>query len=855
MKYLPLLLLLCCCCAALPSRGNNVKVGGAPALTLEGDNATIDVRFTLSWENSWRDEFNWDAAWVFVKYKKEGSTDAWNHLNLTGTPVMASGYTFDFGKTGAKNVGVFVFRDGKGGGPVSGLDVTLKTTLSELSGITADDIRNGKVYVAVSAVEMVYVPYGAYYLGDGASNNTFADAGKAPVIMDNEAARTIYPKAANGTLGGTISLNANYPKGYKGFYCMKYELSQEQYVSFLNMLSYNQQKARIGNSLDALQKGEYVFGDKSKPSARNGIALFAKQSGKPALFANNLNPAEPYYSKDDGQNVACNFLTPEDMLAYCDWAGVRPMSELEYEKACRRPYPQASLAREYAWNGTIYSRLNSASDLTALNTENEGAIAADKNVNVNVPALGPVRCGSFGTAGSTQAQAGGTFWGAMEMSGNVGEICYGVSATGFNTSDVTASHGNGAINASGVTDMGWPASATAANFALRGGSFASADSNLRVSDRTILSVTNTRDSSVGFRAVRTFGGGSVTLNAGSIAGSNGLVTDTACPGANFTVRSMADAQVSGMSDIPVSYIWYLDGVVIPGQSGAELVYPFENATNALKSIVVTRKAVCAVGETTANTVTVKVPNTTFNLNTKQTIIDACDYTDAITPTAVMSGTFQYTWKYEAGEKVANTYRADRLDFNDKVGENSVICIASIMGCESSTVLKVTIERAADFVQTFKECGDILTDCQGNTYKTLLIGSQCWMGESLVYKPTGGNVACPLDPCTTCGACYTWATAMSGESASSKNPSGVRGVCPKGWHIPSVAEWTSSVQTNKDFVNSSCTYTGKADGSYTNYYGDYWTTLDGSASFYCSGGKFQKNGHVASHRVNVRCVKD
>ena len=39
-----------------------------------------------------------------------------------------------------------------------------------------------------------------------------------------------------------------------------------------------------------------------------------------------------------------------------------------------------------------------------------------------------------------------------------------------------------------------------------------------------------------------------------------------------------------------------------------------------------------------------------------------------------------------------------------------------------------------------------------------------------------------------GALYTWAAAMKGAAASEANPSGVQGVCPTGWHLPSDSEW-------------------------------------------------------------------
>ncbi len=45
-------------------------------------------------------------------------------------------------------------------------------------------------------------------------------------------------------------------------------------------------------------------------------------------------------------------------------------------------------------------------------------------------------------------------------------------------------------------------------------------------------------------------------------------------------------------------------------------------------------------------------------------------------------------------------------------------------------------------------------------------------------------------CDKYGRLYNWATAMGGSASSAENPSGVQGVCPAGWHLPSDAEWTA-----------------------------------------------------------------
>jgi hypothetical protein len=41
---------------------------------------------------------------------------------------------------------------------------------------------------------------------------------------------------------------ANWPNGFNAFYCMKYEVSQQGYVDFLNTLTYTQQVTRTANA-------------------------------------------------------------------------------------------------------------------------------------------------------------------------------------------------------------------------------------------------------------------------------------------------------------------------------------------------------------------------------------------------------------------------------------------------------------------------------------------------------------------------------------------------------------------------------------------------------------------------------
>jgi len=104
---------------------------------------------------------------------------------------------------------------------------------------------------------------------------------------------------------------------------------------------------------------------------------------------------------------------------------------------------------------------------------------------------------------------------------------------------------------------------------------------------------------------------------------------------------------------------------------------------------------------------------------------------------------------------------------------------------------------------------------GNHYDAVKIGDQIWLAENLAYLPevhsnaefeTQGNNSQPgygvygydgSDIATaksqanysTYGVLYNWWAAMDGAGSSSSNPSGVQGVCPTGWHLPSDAEWT------------------------------------------------------------------
>ena len=604
---LPVLLVLCTIAGL---KANNIRVDGKTRVTgFVGDTAVIEVN--LLWDNSWRDDFNWDAAWVFFKFKKRGLENPWQHAYLSSsghvlTPGVGNeggGYSYMVGANGGKVNGLYVMRNSISEGNVS-VRLQVKWPLTG-TGLTKSDFGDAldKIYVAVHAIEMVYIPYGAYYLGDASSYKSFTIGDTAAVVIDSENTLTL---AAKNRMPN-VSLTASYPKGYAGFYVMKYETSQEQYVEFLNSLTLEQQKARVANNnFSMMKKGDYVFGELKTPSCRNGIAFVEqKQSDAPVVFGNNLNPGNDFFSTDDGQTLACNYMSVEDMIAYCSWSGLRPMSELEYEKACRRFYPQLPDRGEYAWNtNNGVNRLSGLYELSYQGDQREQAVSYLKNVNSGTTNSinGPVRCGLFATSATNQTQAGATYWGVMEMSGNVKELCANVNYTTLNG----GSCGTGVYNAN-LWDK------TANKYGVRGGGFSSADSSLRTSDRTevmnYFTAITQRDSTVGFRGVYSLSG--IKIDGGEIQASQ----TTICPGTDIDIdmQNLQEANCPDFPDVRFQYNWYVKKPgnakfdLIENTGGTTLTYNvFENNTSSPVTYRFKRMGICSMGVAESNEISITV---------------------------------------------------------------------------------------------------------------------------------------------------------------------------------------------------------------------------------------------------------
>jgi len=485
---------------AINLSANNIQVGNT-RLIGQNTSAGVDnpanytlVQFDLSWENSWRvttGPSNWDAAWVFVKYRI-GSGDwqhAWlhstGHSGGTGTAATIDGGLLTPGSTFHPTtnpaLGAFVYRSGPGSGTFAATGMQLRWNYGE-NGV-AD---NALLEIQVFAIEMVYVPQGAFYVGSGGTETAAFykyPTTTNPYQVTDENAITVGAATDNlynpsstygGDRGGPIP--EAFPKGYASFYCMKYSITQQQYVDFLNTLIQTQ------------------------ATNRKHTETFCRY----AITGSNVGSyatTNPY--------VACNYLSWMDGAAYLDWAGLRPMTELEFEKACRGTL--APVPNEYAWGtvtvaGSAYTLSNTgvANEAIATNYSTDGnAMCNSTRGSID----GPLRVGIFATGSSTRAEAGASYYGIMELSGNLWERPVTVGSPEGRA--FTGVHGDGALSTNGhANQSAWPGLSSgevtgSAGSGLRGGAWNNSATSVRASDRFLAAYTYpNRSSDYGFRGVR-----------------------------------------------------------------------------------------------------------------------------------------------------------------------------------------------------------------------------------------------------------------------------------------------------------------------------------------------------------------
>jgi len=454
---------------------NNINVQN---VSLEGQVAAEDyvyVEFDLSWDNSWRTVAvpeNWDAAWVFIKYSVAGGE--WHHATLDTVDLYApSGSTVD---VSYDSVGAYIYRSVNGSGTNTWNNIRLRWEYG-IDGVADDAYLDIKVF----AIEMVYIPESDFYLGDGAAVSGRFQEGNTgqPFLVTSESAMPTGPGSGDinlvgGTFAGYDPIPANYPKGHKAFYCMKYEISQEQYVEFLNTLTRTQQDTRTKSYLTSLSVGQYVMSNSSVTVNRQGIWCDPPPPAPDTVFF-YCNGDTRVEELGEGECLPLNWITWMHMAAYLDWSGLRPMTEMEFEKVCRGP--NTAVANEYAWGTTnIFTNTLSVMD-RGLASEYISNMITVTGYACHVGVKGYMfRCGIFAASApnKTRQETGAAFYGVMEMSGNLKELV--VSAYHHSGMSFTGVHGNGVLTSDGdANEDHWPGINGNTNYTSPNGTYSGGD--------------------------------------------------------------------------------------------------------------------------------------------------------------------------------------------------------------------------------------------------------------------------------------------------------------------------------------------------------------------------------------------
>lgn len=506
---------------------NNLQISNVSVTDENTGTSYVNVEFDISWDNSWRTDnlngdgvTNWDAAWIFIKYKSSAD-GKWRHATLntnvqnhtTGTGTSSTIAPRSDGK------GIFLYRSGNSSGTFSVTDMQLRWETG-IDGLSYN-LNNEVASVMVFAIEMVYVPQGSFYIGSGGDETdhfyTYPETSSKYQITSEDAIPVgttngyMFYTDTYGSGGDRIGpIPGTFPKGYNDFYCMKYEITQEQYVAFLNTLDRTQQNARTNTDISGISVvNRFVMSNTSSRDYRNGIRCDETlHATDPITIYCDYNSNSTGNEAGDGQNIACNYLTWGDGAAYADWAALRPMTELEFEKACRGT--TIAIANEYAWG----TRDHTSSKYTINNAgaPNEGIAtnystslgnAIDNATHDGGLIGGPLRVGIFAahTSNSGRFTSGGTYYGIMEMSGNVWERTITVGNSGGRS--FTGNNGNGLLDANGDADVSnWPPAFSAVGSGLRGGSWNSDQNSSCVSFRHIAAFSQPdRHQIFGFRCV------------------------------------------------------------------------------------------------------------------------------------------------------------------------------------------------------------------------------------------------------------------------------------------------------------------------------------------------------------------
>ncbi len=536
---------------------NNISIQKVAIIDTNRTAKTVNIRFNISWENSWRDNVNWDAAWIFVKYRRPQDS-VWRYRHMT---MGASGNNAGSGNTSMKfavsedKKGAFYYRQSNGAGNIKMDSLKLIWNYGADSVTVIDSVE-----VKVFATEMVYVPGGNFSLGDGngkerssnsfqlknAPNNFVTITDKWSPLVNTFVCNTcgsgddailINSGIRISGMGGIdinddkIADNPDYPTGYRSFYSMKYPVTQGQYADMLNTLSLRDSSfSTFNNFIDTVRLKK--VNTRYKRALQNLDPNFYNTPIDLQRHTISLDSIEVKYTVTRPDR-AFGRASQQHYEAFSDWACMRPISELEYEKAARGPLPPMYKAYrnnnnfnnsdttsnwsgfDWAWgNDSSFARTQNFNNtkLKFSGIENGTEFYSDYSIfkryvdpsrNGTGPGStiieggdggsGPYRVGIFATDTSSRISSGSTYYGIMDFSKNVSQMTIGISsATG--RSFTYKRNGDGYLNATGFTDSGEFYTPNSGGPALYGSTY--------MIKQNAISERNNGGNYIGFRSVR-----------------------------------------------------------------------------------------------------------------------------------------------------------------------------------------------------------------------------------------------------------------------------------------------------------------------------------------------------------------
>lgn len=191
-------------------------------------------------------------------------------------------------------------------------------------------------------------------------------------------------------------------------------------------------------------------------------------------------------------------------------------------------------------------------------------------------------------------------------------------------------------------------------------------------------------------------------------------------------------------------------------------------------------------------------------------------------------------------------------------------VAGVDTAKADAMKKDTAKKESEAPSTF---GRLRDSRDGQSYKTVRIGSQTWMAENLNYET--GNSWCydnDASKCAKYGRLYDWATAKR--------------ACPEGWHLPSNGEWSelerfvgknAGKKLESRSMKGSDVYGFRALPAGGRHYDGSFDDVGSGAYFWSSSEYDAKNawgrylragsdalgrdGYYKAYGFSVRCLKD